>query len=93
MATKITNYDLRKNKYDMKVLEENIDNLDFNTILNTQILDADFCAKYILNEDYMTCFEETYYLSYGTVLYKQPHITEKELDEAFRKLEQVTDGK
>jgi hypothetical protein len=36
--------------------------------VNTQILTAEFCVKYILNED-------TYCLDIGYVLRRQPHLT------------------
>ena len=84
MATKIlTCSDLRnnKNKYTLKELEENIDNLQIKIILNTQILDASFCAKYILDENRCTCEEDVWLSDIGYILIKQPHITREELEE------------
>jgi hypothetical protein len=39
---KITNNDLYKTKFSIEVLEENINNLDNQTIISTQILIADY---------------------------------------------------
>jgi hypothetical protein len=40
------NEDLYKNKYPLTLLEDNINNLNLYSILTTQILTAEFCAKY-----------------------------------------------
>ena len=76
---KINDYDLCKNKYDIDILIHNINHLYIKTIVNTQILTAEFCVKYILDEKYMTCIEDTYLIDFNYVLQKQPHITEEEL--------------
>lgn len=75
--------DLIKNKngYSIKELEASIDNLSVNYLLNYQILDAEFCAKYILNDYCATCNEDTYICN-EDVLRKQPHISRCELSEA-----------
>ena len=75
--------DLIKNKnvYSIKELEASIDNLSVNYLLNYQTLDAEFCAKYILNDYCATCNEDTYICT-GDVLNKQKHITREELLEA-----------
>ena len=70
-----------KNKYSLRELEENINNLQIKIILNTQTLDADFCAKYILDEKRCTCEEDVWLIDIGYVLEKQPHITREELEE------------
>lgn len=75
----INDYDLCKNKYDIDTLIRNINHLYIKTIVNTQILTAEFCVKYILDEKYMTCIEDTYLIDFNYVLQKQPHITEEEL--------------
>ena len=54
---------LRKKKYDIEVLEKNIHNLSMKTLLYTQDLTADFCIKYVLNEKYASCVEDTFLLS------------------------------
>jgi hypothetical protein len=80
---KITNSDLRNNinKYTLLELEANINNLQIKIVLNTQILNADFCAKYILDENRVTCEEDLWLIDVGYVLTKQPHITREELEE------------
>jgi hypothetical protein len=79
----LSDYDLIKNKnaYSIAELIANVDNLSVKYLLNYQILDAEFCAKYILNDYCATCNEDTYICTYD-VLNKQPHITRIELLEA-----------
>ena len=77
--SRINDQDLRKNKYDIDTLVCNINHLYIKTIVNTQILTAKFCVKYILDEKYMTCIEDTYLIDFNYVLQKQPHITKEEL--------------
>jgi hypothetical protein len=69
------------NTYSIAELEASIDNLSVKYLLNYQKLDAEFCAKYILNDYCATCQEDTYICS-GYVLNKQHHITRLELNEA-----------
>lgn len=76
---RINDQDLCKNKYDIDTLIHNINHLYIKTIVNTQILTAEFCVKYILDEKYMTCLEDTYLIDFNYVLQKQPHITKEEL--------------
>jgi len=76
---------LRKKKYDIEVLEKNIYNLSMKTLLYTQDLTADFCIKYILNEKYASCVEDTF-LSIGDVLNAQKHITRAAIYQAFNKV-------
>jgi hypothetical protein len=80
---KLTDNDLIKNKnaYTIVELEANVDKLSVKYLLNYQKLDAEFCAKYILNDYCATCNEDTYICS-GDVLNKQPHISRIELSEA-----------
>ena len=79
----LTDCDLVKNKnvYSIAELEASVDNLSVKYLLNYQVLDAEFCAKYILNDYCATCNEDTYICS-GDVLNKQKHITHKDLIEA-----------
>lgn len=79
--------DLLKNKYPVSVIEDNIDNLSLFRILYTQHLTPAFCIKYILNEEYASCVEETYICD-KDVLYHQPHIKQEELMEERRKQQQ-----
>ena len=75
----IRNEDLYKNKYSLDVLEKNILNLSSKTILHTQYVTAEFCAKYILNDNYYEGVEEDYLYTGDFVLKKQPHITKEDL--------------
>lgn len=79
----LTDDDLIKNKfaYSIADLEASIDNLSVKYLLNYQKLDAEFCAKYILNDYCATCQEDMYICS-GDVLHKQKHITPEELSAA-----------
>jgi len=89
---KITCFDLYKKQYTMDVLEHNINNLEIKIILHTQKLNADFCAKYVLDPYYCTCTEDEYLIDFGYVLYHQKHITEEELDIALEKYEPYHKG-
>ena len=80
---------LRKYKYDIETLEKNIDTICVKTCVNTQILTAEFCVKYILNEDYMSCIEDTYCLDKGYVLRRQPHLTDEDI---MREYEKINNG-
>jgi hypothetical protein len=75
----IKNEDLYKNKYQLDILAENIMNLSGKILLNTQHLTAEFCAKYILNDNYYEGVEEDYLYSGDFVLQKQKHITKEDL--------------
>ncbi len=75
----IKNEDLYKNKYQLDILERNIMNLSGKSLLNTQYLTAEFCAKYILNDNYSEGVEEDYLYSGDFVLQKQKHITKEDL--------------
>jgi hypothetical protein len=79
----LTDQDLIKNKnaYSIKQLTESVDNLSVKYLLNYQILDAEFCAKYILNDLCATCQEDTYICN-DDILNKQKHITREELSAA-----------
>jgi hypothetical protein len=75
----MTELNLRKYKYNLETLEKNVDSIDMKTCVNTQILSAEFCVKYVLNENYMSCIEDTYCLDIGYVLRRQPHLTREEI--------------
>ena len=81
---------LRKIKYDIEILEENVDYINMKACVNTQKLTAEFCVKYVLNEDYMSCIEDTYCINYGYVLQRQPHLTKEDI---FREYAKINDGK
>ena len=76
---------LRKKKYNIELLEKNINNLSMKTLLYTQDLTAEFCIKYILNEHYASCVEDTF-LSIGNVLDSQKHLTRSSIYQAYNKL-------
>ena len=76
---------LRKKKYNIELLEKNIHNLSMKTLLYTQDLTADFCIKYVLNEKYASCVEDTF-LSMGDVLNAQKHITRFAIYQAYNKV-------
>ena len=82
MPQTIKNWELSEKKYDIDELERNMDYLCPKILVNTQKLTPEFCIKYILNEEYMSCEEEKYLLTYGYVLSCQPHITRKQLEDA-----------
>ena len=77
MTKIITNEDLYKNQYDYETLKTNIYAVSLIDILKTQILTADFCVKYILNEDFQFC-EEDKLITMNMVKKCQPHITNSE---------------
>jgi hypothetical protein len=55
------------------------------TLLYTQDLTAEFCIKYVLNEKYASCVEDTF-LSMGDVLNAQKHITRAAIYQAYNKV-------
>ncbi len=79
----IKNEGLYKNRfaytYQLDILEKNIMNLSGKTLLNTQYLTAEFCAKYILNNEYFDGVEEDYLYTGDYVLQKQKHISKEDL--------------
>jgi hypothetical protein len=78
---KLTVWDIRNRKYSLTELEANIDNLQVKDIVCNQTLDADFCAKYILDVYRATCEEDLWLINIDYVLYHQPNIDKKELEE------------
>ena len=81
----LSNNDIEKNKYSIEELEKNIRPLSMTMLVNYQILTADFCAKYILDEANMDCYEERDRLDYWYVLRKQPHISREEMLKSMKK--------
>jgi len=69
----ITKEDLYKNQYDYETLKTNIYAVSLLDIVKTQKLTADFCAKYILNEDFQFLDEEQC-ITIDIVKKYQPHI-------------------
>lgn len=77
---------LRKQKYDIETLEKNVDDINMKECVNTQVLTAEFCVKYVLNEEYMSSIEDTYCICIGYVLQRQPHLTEEEIMTEYKKI-------
>jgi hypothetical protein len=77
---------LQNNKYDIETLEKNVDFISMKTCVNTQILTAEFCVKYILNEDYMSCIEDTYCIDKAYVLRRQPHLSNEDIMREYAKI-------
>ena len=74
----ITNMMLLNEEYDMEILKHNINKLDLFTVMNTQILTAEFCIDVILNEEYQITSEEKTIDIYD-ILNRQPHIKKEDL--------------
>ena len=69
---------------DLQYIVENC-NVELTVILKTQYLTADFCMKYILNNNY--CISEMdKYITEGDILYYQPHLTLEELNQYKNKI-------
>jgi len=75
---KIETVDLKTQHYTQDILKYNIYKLSLWEILRTQKLTAEFCVKYILNNDFQLT-EEDEKISVNDVLKLQPHISEEEL--------------
>jgi hypothetical protein len=58
----ITEKSLYKKKYSIEILEKNIYYLNKKRVLTTQILTADFCVKYLLNNDDISSGSEDSYI-------------------------------
>uniref|UniRef100_A0A6C0EYC3 Uncharacterized protein n=1 Tax=viral metagenome TaxID=1070528 RepID=A0A6C0EYC3_9ZZZZ len=88
---KITYFDLVKNrnKYTIQQLEANLNHLEIKHILQYQTLSSNFCAKYVLNEDYASCQEDLYLIDIGYVLYHQKHLTYDEIIKSLEVLEEI----
>lgn len=80
----ISDYDLRKTKYDIDTIEYNINWLSIKTIIFTQILTAEFCAVWILSGECLCTVEESY-IGMDYILNRQPHLTREALEEARKK--------
>jgi hypothetical protein len=71
----IYNYQLSNNKYDVKTLEENIDNLSLRRLLVTQNLTYEFCVKYILHPEQYGMSTEDSLITVEDILLYQPHLS------------------
>ena len=83
----MTNHiDIYKNQYNTEELKEILNGTISQTaILLNQKINANFIAKYILNEKY-SLNDNDRYLDFNDVLNYQPHITEEELIEEYNKI-------
>jgi hypothetical protein len=70
--------DLRKNKYTIDTLKENIYAVGLLEILRTQTIDEEFAVNYILNEDFQLDDEEEK-ITIKYVMKMQPHLNRDKL--------------
>jgi hypothetical protein len=78
---RIQNYHLMYAKYDITILEKNIERLSLQNLLKTQTLTPEFCRTYLLHpEEYGLCLED-HYISREDILLYQPHITMDHLNQ------------
>lgn len=75
--------DLYNNKYDRKILKDNIYNVKLFDILKTQTIDVSFAVRYILNKKYQLDDKDSTITS-PIVLQYQKHITYDELQKALQ---------
>ena len=78
MEKLLTDCDLRKKQYPLHILTQNVDYVSVSALVRWQQLDADFCKKFILNEEYQSV-EEQYKIDVQYVLKYQPHLSYNEL--------------
>jgi hypothetical protein len=79
--TKLNNLDLLNNKfkYDINILEKNIQHLNKKFLISTQKLTARFCIMYLFDTDIESGNENSYLFDVNYILEKQPHIIEEDL--------------
>ena len=78
----MTEVDLMTKKHPLSILRDNIYALDLISILETQVIDEEFAANYILNPDYQLTEEEEQ-ITLQIVLQKQPHLDHVKLISSF----------
>ena len=83
--TPITNSDLYKNSYDYKTLKANIYAVCLLDIVKTQKLTEEFCAKYILNDDFKLSDEDNL-ITIQLIKKYQPHINQHMLTKELTKI-------
>jgi hypothetical protein len=86
----ITDYDLKCAKYDVAILEKNIDSLSQWALIKYQDLTAEFCAKYILDEQYASCEEDTY-ICLDDIVWFQSHIKKEDIVNEYNKIHNKTE--
>jgi len=82
---RLTNKMIMQNKYDIKILEQNIEHLDHKTLLCFQVLTAEFCVEHILDLDIESGNEDSYIFDKIYIMNNQLHITDDEWDKAYKK--------
>jgi hypothetical protein len=77
---KLIDEDLLNNKYyySIELLEKNVDHLNKKILLSTQKLTAEFCIKYILDDNIDGGSEDTYIFDVGYILEFQKHLTRQD---------------
>ena len=82
--TMLTNQMLceNRNNYTISEIICNIDNLGFKLLLCTQILTAEFCVEYILNDKYVANVEDRLLFCDGYILCHQKHLTKEDFANA-----------
>jgi len=87
----ITNSDLSKNLYDIKTIENNIENLNIKKVIVTQNLDIPFIIKYVIKKTVNKLVDEqdsdNSDMNIDTILQFQPHINKEILLEEINKLQ------
>ena len=71
------------NYYSVQELEKNIHSLNKKILLATQILDAEFCIKYILDMDIDNGSEDSYIFDLDYILSFQKHLSNDDLKNFF----------
>lgn len=76
----INNSDLNNHTFSMEILEKNINNLKLYTILLTQHLTPEFCAKYFCAPNDIYAKDDGDQEIYmHTIIYHQPHVKEEDI--------------
>ena len=77
---KLIDQDLLDNEYNysIELLEKNVDHLNKKILLSTQKLTAEFCIKYILDDNIDGGSEDTYIFDVGYILEFQKHLTRQD---------------
>lgn len=76
----IYDYYLLHNTYDEDTIIKNMNHLNKKTVLNTQKLSEEFCAKYIFCiDDIDDGGEDSYLFDLNHIMNRQPHLDEEKL--------------
>ena len=80
----LNNRNLMENKffYPIELLEANVNRLDEKTLACCQILNAEFCVKYLLDLEIESGSEDSYIFDRNWLSNHQKHITEEQWDKA-----------